>query len=84
MPAAPGVTPLLPEGFLAPFSCGIMEMPSANGHHGQVGETAPDFPSFPNSIWERSCRRDSIAPDRREMEFREEQETFPSTTWERD
>jgi hypothetical protein len=32
------------------------------------------FPSFPNSIWERHCRCNSIASEVREMEFREGQE----------
>jgi hypothetical protein len=39
--------------------------------------------SFPNSIWERDCRRNSIAFEVREMEFRGEQGMFPSATWER-
>jgi hypothetical protein len=48
------------------------------------------LPSFPNSIWERNCQRNSIADpafidgNQREMEFREEQGTFPSATWERE
>ena len=40
-------------------------------------------PSFPNSIWERNCPRNFIASaSQREMEFREEQGTFPNGVWE--